>query len=284
MKPKVSIIFPTLNGWQDTQECLESITKLDYPKEKIAIIVVDNGSTDKTVPLIKQYFPQVKLFPKKKNLGFAKAVNLGIKKSKCEYLLISNNDVIFAKDYLLNLVNFLEENPGVGIVGGRIYYKQPKKKIAFSGAKFNFYTGTLKLGPTPNEISETDWVSGCNLFIRRRVLKKIGNFDEKFFFYFEDLDLCLRTKKAGYKVIYYPRAIQWHDEGAAISQGKWQKKSEYYYYGKTRILFKYATKIQLISALLFQFLLGLPFHLLILKHNNYPAAIKALVNNLKKQP
>ncbi len=283
MKTKVSIIFPTHNGWEDTKACLESIAKLDYSQEKIEVIVIDNASTDKTVSLIRKHFPQVKLLPQKKNLGFAKAVNLGIKKAKSRYLFITNNDVVFDKGYLRILVNFLQNNPEVGIVGGKVYYQKPKNKIVFAGAKFNFYTGLLKLGPTPNKISKTDWVPGCNMLIRQKVINKIGPFDEKFFFYFEDLDLCLRAKRAGYKIIYHPRALLWHGEGAAIDRERWQKKSEFYYHGKTRILFKHGSKLQIISALLFQFLVGLPFHLLVLKHQNYTPAIKALLENIKEK-
>ncbi len=119
------------------------------------------------------------------------------------------------------------------------------------------------------------------MLIKKEVIKKIGLLDEKFFFFFEDLDFCLRAKKAGYQVLYYPKAIAFHGEGISIDKEKWQLKSQYYYSGKTRILFKHASKIQLISALLFQFFLGLPFHLLVLKHQNYSPAVKALVKCIK---
>lgn len=279
--PTVSIIFPTYNGWQDTKLCLESIKRLDYPKDRLEVIIVDNASSDKTVPLIRQNFPFVKVFPQEKNLGFAKAVNLGIKKAKGDYLLIANNDVVFDKNYLICLLKFLQENPAVGIVGGKVYYKNPKDKIAFAGARFNFYTGLLRPSKSPNKTCETDWVTGCNMLVKREVLAKIGSFDEKFFFYFEDLDLCLRAKRAGYKIIFYPKAILWHGEGESINREDWQKKSEFYYQGKTRVLFKHATKLELLSSLLFQFSLGLLYQLFILKHQNYTPATRALIKNLK---
>jgi len=283
MMPKVSIIFPTFNGLEDTRECLFSITKLRYPKSKMEVIIIDNGSTDNTIPFIRKNFPWVKIFVQKKNFGFAKAVNLGIERSNGEYLLITNNDVIFEKNYLVNLVIFLQKNPKVGIVGGKIYYKHPKNKVAFSGAKFNFYTGLLSLNKKPNKVCETDWNPGCNMFVKKKVFDKIGQFDEKFFFYFEDLDFCLRAKRAGYQVIYHPRAILWHGEGASINRQNWQKKSEFYYQGKTRVLFKHATKIQLVSSLLFQFSFGLAYQLFILKHQNYTPAIQALAENVGRQ-
>lgn len=290
VSPKVSIIFPIFNGWLDTKECLESIEQLNYPKEKLEVIVVDNGSTDGSQKVIKSIKSKSEskgikftLIENKANLGFAKAVNNGVRKAKGEYLLITNNDVVFDKNYLKNLVEFLEKNPNVGIVGGKVYYKNPKDKIAFGGAKFDFFTGVLKPNLKPDETFETDWVSGCDMLIRKEVIEKIGDFDKKFFFYFEDLDLCLRAKKSGYKVIYYPKAILWHGEGQSIDKEDWRKKSEFYYQGKTRILFKHASKIQLISSLVFEFSFGLLWQILVLKHQNYTPAIKALVKQWKEK-
>lgn len=281
MIPKVSVIFPTFNGLADTKTCLESIRKLKYPKERIEIIMVDNCSSDRTIETIKKMFPEVKILPQNNNLGFAKAVNLGIKTAKGEYFLITNNDVTFTKNYLTQLVDFLQKKPLVGITGGKVYYKRPQKKISFPGAKFDFYTGLLRPNKNPNQIIETDWVPGCNMLIKREVLENIGIFDEDFFFYFEDLDFCLRARKAGYKVIYYPKAVMYHGEGVSIDKERWQKKSQFYYEGKTRVLFKHASKIQLVSVLLFQFLLGLPFHLLVLKRQNYTWAFRALMKSFK---
>ncbi|MDP3998677.1 MAG: glycosyltransferase family 2 protein, partial [bacterium] len=199
--PSVSIIFPTFNGWQDTKKCLESISNFDYPKERIEVIVVDNGSTDETVKKVqKSKFKdqndklKLKIIENRVNLGFARAVNLGVKKSRGEYLLITNNDVVFDKNYLALLVEFLQNESLAGMVGGKVFYRSLKKKISFAGARFNFYTGLLRLGKYPNQTCQTDWVPGCNMLLRRQVWCQIGGFDEKFFFYFEDLDLCLRAK------------------------------------------------------------------------------------------
>lgn len=284
MTPKVSIIFPTFNGWQDTMDCLESIKGLNYPASKLEVIVIDNGSSDKTLKEIPNYKLQItsyKFLKNEKNLGFAKAVNKGIKEAKGDYFLITNNDVIFDKDYLKNLIEFSLANPIAGIVGGKVYYKKPKNTVAFGGAKFDFYTGILKPNKTPNQISETDWVSGCNLLVSRKTLEEIGLFDEKFFFYFEDLDLSLRAKKTGYKVLYYPKAIMYHGEGASIKREGWQRNSQVYYEGKTRILLKHANKIQLASSLVFQFTIGMLFQLFILKHQNYIISLKALFRVLQ---
>ena len=131
--PYISIIFPTHNGWQDTQECLKSIAKINYPQEKIEVIVVDNASKDikdQKLPIhdfvstrsgkIKKTYKKlnIQFILNKRNLGFAKAVNQGLRKTKGEFLLVTNNDVVFDKEYLNKLVKFLSEHPKVGIVGG----------------------------------------------------------------------------------------------------------------------------------------------------------------------
>lgn len=275
--PYVSIIFPTFNGWNDTRQCLESIKKMNYPEDKIETIIIDNHSTDETYKGIKKQFGWVNFVRLDKNFGFAKAVNVGIKMAKGKYLLISNNDVIFEKRYLINLVNFLQENPDVGIVGGKVYYKHPQEKISFAAARFNFYTGLLRLHKASNKISTSDWIPACNMLIKREVLTNIGNFDEEFFFYFEDLDLCLRAKKAGYKIIYYPKATLWHGEGVSINQEDPRRKTTFYYQGMFRTLFKHASPLQLASSILFQFMLDLPYQLLVVRHQNYTLAIKALL-------
>jgi len=282
--PSVTIIFPTRNGWQETEQCLGSIQKLKYPPEKIEVIAVDNGS--RNIKYLgqgpKSNISNLKIILNKKNLGFAKAVNQGIKKAKGEYILVTNNDVVFDKDYLANLINFLQNNPKAGIVGGKVYFKKPcsKNEVAFAGAKFNFYTGILTCQKKERQAGKTAWLPGCNMLIRRPLLEKTGYFDEKFFFYFEDVDFCLRARKAGFQVFYYPKAKLWHGEGKTIEKKSWQKKFEYYYQGKTRLIFKHASKLQLISSLFCQFSLFLPWYVLTRKRQAYPIAYKALMKTI----
>ena len=280
MMPKVSIIFPTYNGWQDTKACLESIRHLKYPKQKIEVIVVDNNSSDPTCPNIAQYYPSVKVYQNLTNKGFAKAVNLGAKEATGQYLLITNNDVVFDRNYLTVLVNYLVNHPAVGAVGGKIYLMNHPQAVAFAGAKFNFMNGMISGGKTPDRTSRTDWVSGCNLLVKKELFTKLHGFDEKYFFYFEDLDFCLRAKKLGLKIIYYPPAKMWHKEGLSIDRLPSTTKSAYYYEGKTRLLFKHASFWQRSCSLIFQFMIGLPYHFLVLKHNHYRPAIRALKKNI----
>ena len=116
----VSIIFPTHNNWPLTKNCLKSIAKLKYPKDQIEVIVVDNASSDRTQTLIRKNFPKVKFLAQKSNLFFSKAVNIGAKSARGEYLFITNNDVTFESDFLSNLVNFADSDFKIGATGGKI--------------------------------------------------------------------------------------------------------------------------------------------------------------------
>ena len=126
--PTVTIIFPTHNGWEDTKDCLASIRNLNYPKEKLEVIVVDNASTDGTPEKIHKNFPGVTLATQQTNLGFAKAINLGVKRTSSELILITNNDVVFEKSCLNELVKALTSDPKIGAVGGRVYWKNQRLK------------------------------------------------------------------------------------------------------------------------------------------------------------
>mgnify|MGYP001592549509 FL=1 len=130
--PKVSIIFPNYNGGRLSLDCLQSIKKLNYPKERIETVVVDNGSTDGSDIKIKSKFPNVKLVKNKQNLGFAKAINIGGKIAKGSFFLITNNDVIIDKDCVKNLITFLQKPPSIGIIGPAIYdLKNPQKILGY---------------------------------------------------------------------------------------------------------------------------------------------------------
>lgn len=280
MTPTVTIIFPTHNGWADTRRCLVSIGKLRYPPDKIQVILVDNASQDQTVAKVRSGYPSVTVIPLAANLGFGRAVNRGARQAKGKFLLITNNDVVFTPRYLITLVSYLTRHSRIGAAGGKVLYPGSPARIAFGGARFNWYTGLLELGRTPDAISTTDWVPGCNLLIWRGLFRRLGGFDEQFYFYFEDLDLCRRVKEAGYEVLYLPEAVMRHNEGSSVGRLPPTTKSGYYYEGKTRLLYKHASRWQRYSCLLFQFALGLPYHLVVLKHNNYRAAIRAQWKNM----
>lgn len=252
--PKVSIIFPTYNGWEDTKECLKSISHLSYPKNLLEILVVDNNSKDGTPQKIKKLFPRVKLITSSKNLGYSKAVNTAVKKSRGDYILFSNNDIVLEENYLKSMTSLAESDLKIGIIGGMVYLKKPKGKIGFGGLRVNPY-----LGYHIYDLANLDRVRECDLppaggfFVRRSMLDKIGLLDEEYFIYFEDLDLSIRAKRNGYKVLFNPQAISYHGYGKTAFKQNLEFIIYQGYKSKWRCILKNANLLQIVSSLITQF-------------------------------
>jgi len=177
-----------------------------------------------------------------KNYGFAEGNNIGMKFAlnnlNPNYILLLNNDTVVNKDFLKNLVNFAELNNDAGIIGPKIYYYDRPSYINSAGCKIIWHLGVGKHdGGLDNgqfdEISEKDYLLGACLLINTKVIEEIGVLDSKFFLLFEDTDFCLRSKKAGYKVMFFPKSVIYHKEGFS---SKISPLSLYYMY-RNRLLF-----------------------------------------------
>ncbi len=227
MNKKISIVTVNWNTPKDTIEFLTSVKKLNTPKGyEIQTIVVDNGSTDNSCELLVQKFDYIKLIQSKTNLGFAGGYNLGISYALnhfTDYILIINNDTITNdSNLLINLIEAYESNSDTGFVAPKIYFapkyefhkKRYKKNelgkvIWYAGGKIDWdnvlfsHKGVDKVGfDIYKKTEETDFCTGCAILVSNKVLQKIGLFDEKYFAYLEDVDLCMRAKKLGYKLLY----------------------------------------------------------------------------------
>lgn len=285
--PQVSIIFPNYNGGQQPLDCLTSIRKLNYPKEKIGVIVVDNNSKDGSDLAIKEKFPEVKLIKNKQNLGFAKAVNLAIKFTSSEYIFVTNNDVIFDKNCFANLVKFAKEHPEVGVTGPVVFpakknAKKKGKELPIKSLQYNLYTGLFK---ESEKAGETDWIAGVGMFFSKELWTKLGGLDEGFFFTFEDLDFCLRVKKSGLEVIHNPEAVIWHKGGSTVNMPH-LRYFKYYqsYKSKFRFILKHGNLLQIISVFLLQFAVFTPYRFLILGEKSFVPMVDAFLWNLKNLP
>lgn len=278
--PKISIIFPNYNGGKEPLECLSSIELLNYPKNKVEIIVIDNGSKDGSDIQIKKRFPKVNLIKNKQNLGFARAVNMGIKKATGVYIFIGNDDLVFEKDSLKKLVEYALKYNGVGILGGKIYYKYLPNKIASAGYHLNVWTGNIYPSRETRKLSGSDWIQGCAMLISRAVFKKIGLFDSAFTHLFEDVDFCFRARKANFKVIYVPQAKFWHAESLTADKNKSLKYLNWYK-GKLRFIIKNMPFINITSIIMVQTFLVIPFRALFLRDGRLIPFIKGLAWNIK---
>jgi len=230
----VYIIVLNWNGKDDTVECVRSLRKISYDNYKI--IVVDNGSEDDSVFEIKKNFPGTKIIENKKNLGFAGGNNIGIKyamENKADYILLINNDTTVNEDFLLELVEVGESDKRVGALGSKIYFHSEPNRIWFAGGKINWLKnkGThLGLDEIDNgqydKMSETDYLTGCCLLVKREVIEKAGILAEDYFLYYEDTDFSARVKNAGYKIMYVPKSKIYHKISRSIKPGS----SNYIYY------------------------------------------------------
>lgn len=183
--------------------------------KRIEIIVVDNNSTDDSVSAISS-LPlknfSIKLISNKENLGFAKGCNIGAKAANGKYLLFLNSDTEVEDGGFTKMTNFLDENTGVGILGGKL--KNTDGSIQRSAGKFYslFNLVIMLLGlerfgflrSSYNNVQKVDWVSGACMMVKNEVFKKLKGFDEKFFMYIEDMELCFRARKAGFLTYFYP--------------------------------------------------------------------------------
>ena len=229
--PLVYICVLNWNGYRDTKECLESLKKITYPNFKI--LVIDNGSTDNSVELLRKQCTDIEILENKKNLGFAEGNNRGIDyaiSKGVDYILLLNNDTICDKDFLNRLVSLAETDKKIGIAGPKIYY-YGSKRIWFAGGKVIFpIANTFHIGHRLKDrkkftgVIEEDYQTGCAILIKRQVVERLGNLDSVYRMYFEDVDYCMRARKTGYKVICIQNAYIWHKVSAGSGDAFSEKK------------------------------------------------------------
>lgn len=217
MKTKVVVVIPNWNGDDFIAKCLQS---LELQSLKPDILVVDNGSTDKSVEIIKKGFRSVKLLEFQDNAGFAGGVNRGIKPSldNYDYIALFNNDAVADKNWLEYLVEAGDNHKDVGIITGK-FMRQDKKHLDSTGDFYTMWGMPFPRGRNQvdnGQFDKPEYVfgatGGASLY-RTKTLKSIGVFDEDFFAYFEDVDISLRAQLAGWKVYYQPKAIAYHYVG-----------------------------------------------------------------------
>jgi len=235
--PKVSVIIVTWNGEEYIKRCLNSITEDTY--KNIECIVVDNGSSDRTTSIISSKFDNVTLIKLSKNEGFCRGVNVGIAHAKGDVILLINQDVIIKTGLIQALIECLESNPMIVIAGCKIY--NPDGTIQHAGGILHkngltdhFGSGEEDKGQYDIE-RDCDYVTGAVFAFKAELIRKIGFFDKRFSpAYFEELDFCMRAKRAQYRVVYTFKGSAIHFE--STSTGKFSKRF-YYLYHRNRLFF-----------------------------------------------
>ena len=220
-----SIIIPTLNALKFIRPCLDSV--FGQYSQDFEVIVVDNGSRDGGVDCIKQNYPQVKLIENQENLGACKGRNQGIEIAKGKWLLTLDCDVILEKDFLSKILNKTKDlSPRVGMIQPRIL-KTDRKTIYSLGIFLSFLKRFYDLGKGKvdnGQFNNLKYVFGaCSAaaLYKRRCLEEIkegsGYFDERFFFLVEDVDLAWRAQMAGWKALFYPQAVCYHQGNSSCN-------------------------------------------------------------------
>jgi len=210
--------------------CLQSIRKHAQDSADSQVIVVNND-TERLGGFLDSF--NVDLIEKNENVGFGKAHNLGLEKAKGDYILLLNPDTKLFPEAIAKLVNVFSTNERIGIAGPlHISEEGVSKEEHFGFQKTPLSTIGGKLFGKQSllgqkDIFETGWVSGGAMIIRKKLFCELGGFDEKYFMYFEDVDLCLRAKKKGWKVVVQPEAKVFHKSGQSFTDNR-QKKKCYY--------------------------------------------------------
>ncbi|QMS90657.1 glycosyltransferase family 2 protein [Nostoc edaphicum CCNP1411] len=252
----VSIILVNYNGAEVLPDCLNSIKKfIDIPSYEI--IVVDNASSDSSVELITDKFPEVHLLRQAENRGFGAGNNAGAKVASGEFLFLLNTDTILTSNILPHLLELMQADPQVGIIGPKLLNRDGSLQISVSpalGIKGEYQARNMHRDYLNNseqnlieqrfqEIQEVDIIVGAAFFIRSSLFHELGGFDENFFMYFEESDLCQRAQYQGYKIIYTPHVSLIHLQGYSIQKAAnamaiEYRRSQIYYYQKHRPLWE----------------------------------------------
>lgn len=219
-----SVIIPNWNGRHLLKNCLSSLRRQTLIN--FEVIVVDNGSVDGSVEYIKRYFPEVKVVKLDKNYGFAKAVNIGIRQSRGENIVLINNDTEVDKDCLQYLYQAAQSHPQLGFIAAKILNFYHRHIIDSAGDYIDAVGHADNIGrgqidglefskPRPVFLA-----TGGGALFKRWVFEKVGYFDEDFFAYFEDVDLCFRAQLQGIKGWFEPKAKIYHIHKATADKIK----------------------------------------------------------------
>ena len=250
--PKISVIIVNYNGKKLLEKCLESLFKIDY--NNFEVILVDNNSTDGSMEFVTKNYPKIIVIKLDSNKGFAEPNNIGTKIAKGEYLLFLNNDTVTTTNFISEMVNVFEKDEKIAICQSLLL--KPDGNIDSSGDFIDKMGIVYNSKTKTDEIKEISSARGACMLIRKKIFDKLGGFDEKFFFSFEDVDLGWRSWILGYKVVIVPNSIVYHDAGKTSSK----LKSEAAYHGlKNQLSMKitnFEPRFALRSLLLFFFVYG----------------------------
>ena len=233
MEVRASVFVVTYESVDRVSDCLRSIRQQEVEGGQVEIIVVDNDSSDGTASLVREQFPDVTLIANDANVGFAAANNQAWRVAKGEFLFLVNPDSVLEPDAIRNAIVYLETHPDCGLCGGllldddgsrapsaRRFPTVLRKMLTLSGIADRHPNSRLLGGGDyrwhdHDQELDVDWVPGAFTAIRRELVEQIGFFDERYYLYYEETDLCRRAKQHGWAVRFVPDAVVRHSGGAS---------------------------------------------------------------------
>lgn len=277
-----SIVIVNYNGLQTIGTCLQSV--YETLGEEVELIVVDNQSTDGSPDYIRTHFPEVRLIHNARNGGFGSGNNLGAAYACGQYLVFLNPDTRVSGDWLKPLIEQLSADERLGIATAKLLLMDAPDTINTCGNDVHFTGVTLCRGmgaaaATFNEVTEVSAASGAAFAMRRTVFDAVNGFDEMMFMYMDDTDLSLRVQQAGYKCVYVPESVIYHDYALRFGPSKtfFQERNRYIMLLK---LFRWRTLLLLLPALLLSEMITWGF-VLVRERRNYTNKLRAYASVLR---
>ena len=221
---RICILVLNWNGAEDTIECVQSLKNLTYPNAEI--VVIDNGSNDDSIPQIKAAHREVKILELASNRFFGGGNNAGLKwaqEAGFDYVVFLNNDTTVEPDFLEPLLAGFDVSTKVGIVAPLMCYYATPDLVWYGGGKVNLWSGVVEhqhirkpVSTLATTIQKTDYITGCCLMMPTKLASELGGFDPSFKMYGEDVDLSLRTRSAGYELLFIPKSKIYHKVSASV--------------------------------------------------------------------
>ena len=248
--PRVLLIVVNWNGRAYLEGCLSSLLALDYAD--FSVVVVDNASTDGSPDFVQERFPEVELIRSPQNLGYGGGANLALRTCLAEVAVVLNTDISVPPDWLARLVEPLMGDPAIGIAGSKLYYPGGRTLQHAGGyitapqAWPGHYGLHAEDQGQHDALRDVDYVIGAALAVKRTTLEQIGLFDEGYFLYYEDVDLCLRARRAGKRVVYVPGAWLTHLESVTTIKGS-AAYLQQFFRGRWRFILKHYDPAEILS-------------------------------------
>lgn len=234
LSPSVAVVILNWNGRKFLEQFLPSVMSSEY--ENLLVVVADNASTDDSILFLQKNYASVKIIKNISNEGFAKGYNTALKQLSADYYILLNSDVEVTKDWITPLISLMESNKNIAACQPKILSYHEKHKFEYAGAAGGWID---KLGYPFNrgrifDFCEIDngqydnaeeifWATGAAFFVRANVFHQLGGFDEYFFAHQEEIDLCWRMQRAGYKIYAEPSSVVYHVGGGTLPAGNERK-------------------------------------------------------------